>query len=380
MGLELTWIANSGYPEGGIGAKSGRMRFYSNAPNLRERRHEAWSLRPAAAILEVLPEDNLMDGIDVVVPCYQYGRFLAESVGSILSQPVRDLRVLIVDNGSSDNTLEVAKEIASGDPRVEILAYETNRGQHAGYNAGIDWASSDFFMILDADDVLAPGCLSRALDVLSADPSIAFAHGKELETDVPAAIQAGLARKMQPTGWRVSRGRDFIGRMCRAGNNFVGATTVVRRTSVQKIIGYYPPQLERANDLNMWLRMATLGNVAETEAIQGIRRRHANQLSEFYRDRLVCDFMELSNNFEHFFKNEGGSIQDSNGARRAATRRIAGNAFLASVKRFLKGRAAEAGELFDFAFTAWRRSPDDPPFVVSGAGHPVSSPPRRKFA
>ena len=249
---------------------------------------------------------------------------------------------------------------------MQILAYKTNRGQHASYNAGIDWASSEFFMILDADDVLAPGCLSRAVDVLSADESIAFAHGKELETDIPAAILAELAGKIQPAEWRISRGRDFIDRMCRAGNNIVGATTVVRRTSMQKIVGYYPPQLERANDLNMWLRLATLGNVAETEAIQGIRRRHANQLSEFYRDRLVCDFMELSNNFEHFFSNEGGSIQGSNDARRAATRKIASNALVASAKRFLKGRVAESGELFNFAFTAWRRSQDDPPFVVSG--------------
>ena len=321
-----------------------------------------------------------MGGIDVVVPCYQYGRFLAESVNSVLSQPVRDLRVLIVDNGSTDNTLEAAREIASGDTRVQIQAYKTNRGQHAGYNLGIEWASSEFFMILDADDVLAPGCLSRAVDVLSADLSIAFAHGKELETDVPAAIQAELAGKTQPAEWRISRGRDFIDRMCRAGNNIVGATTVVRRTSMQKIIGYYPPQLERANDLNMWLRLATLGSVAETEAIQGIRRRHASQLSEFYRDRLVCDFMELSNNFEHFFGNEGGSIQGSNDARRAATRKIASNAFVASAKRFLKGRVAESGELFSFAFTAWRRSQDDPPFVVSVVDHPASSSPRRKFA
>jgi hypothetical protein len=218
------------------------------------------------------------------------------------------------------------------------------------------------------------------VDVLSADQSIAFAHGKELETDVPAAIQAELAGKNQPAEWHLSRGRDFIDRMCRAGNNFVGATTVVRRTSMQKIIGYYPPQLERANDLNMWLRLATLGNVAATEAIQGIRRRHASQLSEFYRDRLVCDFMELSNNFEHFFSNEGGSIQGSNDARRTATRKIASNALVASAKRFLKGRVAESGELFNFAFTAWRRSQDDPPFVVSGADRSYSSSsPQREY-
>jgi hypothetical protein len=120
--------------------------------------------------------------------------------------------------------------------------------------------------------------------------------------------------------------------------------------------------------------------VAETEAIQGIRRRHANQLSEFYRDRLVCDFMELSNNFEHFFNNEGGSIQGSNDARRTATRKIASNAFVASAKRFLKGRVAESGELINFAFTAWRRSQDDPPFVVSGADRSYSSSsPQREY-
>jgi glycosyltransferase involved in cell wall biosynthesis len=321
-----------------------------------------------------------MGGIDVVVPCYQYGRFLSENVNSILSQPVQDLRVLIVDNGSTDNTLEAAKEIANGDSRVQIFAYKTNRGQHASYNAGIDWASSEFFMILDADDVLAPGCLSRAVDVLSADPSIAFAHGKELETNLPSEVLAKLDGNSQPTDWHISRGLDFIDRMCRAGNNIVGATTVVRRTSMQKVVGYYPPQLERANDLNMWLRMATLGNVAETEAVQGIRRRHANQLSEFYRDRLVCDFMELSNNFEHFFRNEGGSIRGSNEARRVATRKIAGNALVAGVKRFLKGRVAESGELFDFAFSAWRRSPDAPPFAVSDVDrNHASSSPQREF-
>lgn len=320
-----------------------------------------------------------MGGIDVVVPCYQYGGFLAESVGSILSQPVDGLRVLIIDNGSTDNTLEVAEEIAGSDQRVEILAFKTNRGQHASYNAGIDWASSELFMISDADDVLAPGCLPRAAAVLSADENIAFAHGRELETNTPVEILAKLAGQVQPADWQISEGRDFIDRMCRAGNNIVGTTTVVRRTSMQKMAGHYPRELERAIDVNMWLRLATLGRVAETKTVQAIRRRHQHQLSEFYRDRLVCDFMELSNNFEHFFGNEGGSIQGSNDARRTATRKIASNALVASAKRFLKGRVAESGELFNFAFTAWRRSQDDPPFVVSGVERSYSSSPQREY-
>jgi hypothetical protein len=302
-----------------------------------------------------------MGGIDVVVPCYQYGGFLVESVGSILSQPVDGLRVLIIDNGSTDNTLEVATEIASCDPRVEVLAFKTNLGQHASYNAGIDWASSELFMISDADDVLAPGCLPRAAAVLSADGSIAFAHGRELETNTPAEMLAKLAGQVQPADWQISKGRDFIDRMCRAGNNIVGTTTVVRRTSMQKMAGYYPRELERAIDVNMWLRLATLGHVAETKAVQAIRRRHQHQLSEFYRGKLICDFIELLNNFDHFFAHEGGSIQGSRDARRAVTRKIASNAFVASAKRLLKGRVAESGELLDFAFDAWRRVPNATP-------------------
>jgi glycosyltransferase involved in cell wall biosynthesis len=305
-----------------------------------------------------------MGGIDLVVPCYQYGRFLTDSVDSILSQSVAGLRVLIIDNGSTDNTLEVAQQIASADSRVEVVRYKTNRGQQAGYNHGIEWASSEFFMILDADDVMAPGCLSPAIAMLSADQSLAFAHGKEVETHFPLAVIHNLDRKIQPNNWRVSRGREFIDRVCKAGNNIVGTTTVVRRTSMQKIIGYYPPELEHANDLNMWLRLATLGGVAETRAVQGIRRRHANQVSAFYREKLICDFHELLNCFEHFFMNEGGMIQGSQVARRTAVRKIASNALVASLKRFLKGRAAESGDLFEFALSTWRKF-GAPPAVMA---------------
>jgi len=296
-----------------------------------------------------------MSGIDVVVPCYGYGRFLRDSVDSILSQRVGGLRVLIFDNGSRDNTFEVAQEIIIADPRVEVVRCATNRGQQAGYNYAIEWASSEFFMILDADDILAPGCLARAIDVLSANPGVAFAHGKEVETYCPLASMPKPDCERQPSDWRVSGGREFIDGICKAGNNIVGTTTVVRRTSMQKIIGYYPPELEHANDLNMWLRLATLGGVAETSAIQGIRRRHPDQVSAFYRDKLIYDFHELLSCFDHFFRHEGGVIEGAQVARRTVVRKIASNALVASLKRFLKGRAAESGELFEFALSTWRK-------------------------
>ena len=67
-----------------------------------------------------------MVNVDVVVPCYNYGRFLEACVGSVLEQSVRDLRVLIIDDASSDDSLSVARKLAEADPRVSVIAHSQN--------------------------------------------------------------------------------------------------------------------------------------------------------------------------------------------------------------------------------------------------------------
>ncbi len=120
-----------------------------------------------------------MPKIDVAVPCYQYGRYLRDCVTSITRQDVPDMRVLIIDNGSTDDSLEVAQELARGDGRITVLHQPRNLGQKYAYNAAIDWADSDYLAILDADDVLAEGALSRAVSVMDSAPSLAFCHGPD---------------------------------------------------------------------------------------------------------------------------------------------------------------------------------------------------------
>src|SRR5262245_3553031 len=104
-----------------------------------------------------------MSSVDVVIPCYQYGRFLRECVSSVLTQGVSHIRVLIIDNASTDGSAEIARQLAAEDSRIEVAAHSHNVGPTASYNEGIDWASAEYFVLLDADDLLAPGCLARAL-------------------------------------------------------------------------------------------------------------------------------------------------------------------------------------------------------------------------
>src|SRR5690348_4188165 len=154
-----------------------------------------------------------MASVDVAIPSYQYGRFLRGCVASVLSQDIQKLRVLIIDNASTDNSLEVARELAAEDSRVEVVAHRTNLGLHASFNEAIDWASADYFKMLCADDLLAPGCLSRAISIMEQHPDVNLTYGRELE--ITSSDSAPLVdQSRQEVRWRVVPGRQFLERLC----------------------------------------------------------------------------------------------------------------------------------------------------------------------
>ena len=292
-----------------------------------------------------------MGSIDVVVPCFQYGRFLRDSVGSVLRQEISSLRVLIIDNGSTDNSLEVARQLASEDKRIQIIAHGINLGQQASFNEGIDWARADYFMILDADDLLTPGCLMRAMSLMDRDQSIVFCHGAQRilrsetlsnECSSEQLDADECSSEQLDADWHISSGMELISRLCSKGYNCIACPTVVRRTSVQKSIGHYDPDLNYANDLNMWLRLATRGNVAETSTVQGIRRVHPGQVTQFYRDSLVMDLTEHLNNFQHFFRHEGAGLPGARKLRQRVTRRIVFNGLYLAASLILKRRLKQS--------------------------------------
>jgi glycosyltransferase involved in cell wall biosynthesis len=289
-------------------------------------------------------------GVDVVVPCYQYGRFLHECVDSVLSQGTGDIRVLIVDNASTDNSLQVARQLAAEDSRIEVVAHPRNVGATASYNEGIDWASAEYFVLLDADDLLAPGCLARALACMEAHREVSFTYGIEAFRLSDGTMQVHPEHS-EEAPWRLAAGREFIARICRFPRNHVGAPTVVRRTSMQKRIGYYRASLPYTDDLEMWLRLASVGDVGSISTVQGIRRIHGLQMSEGYRSNMVRDFTEREAAFASFFGNEGRSVPDADGLLKLATRRLGEHAYWSALSHLLRGHARDAAQLIGFCLS-----------------------------
>jgi hypothetical protein len=284
-------------------------------------------------------------GVDVVVPCYQYGRFLRQCVSSILHQEQCDVRVLIIDNASTDESVEVAQQLAAEDARVEVVARRRNLGPHASFNEGIDWARSDYFAVLCADDLLAPGALGRSTSIMERYPNVHLTYGKTLRFPQDGAVPH-FAGNLQDVTWRVVPGRDLLERCVRGQLDHQPLAIV--RTAAQQQLGYYRPELPHTDDLELWMRFACLGSVAETDAIQGLHRTHPSNRSASMN--LPEWLRQIEAAFESFFAQEGSALPDAAWLHRTARRSLAGQAYWCALSALCRRQASTSVDLLKLAF------------------------------
>jgi glycosyltransferase involved in cell wall biosynthesis len=302
-----------------------------------------------------------MTTVDVAVPCYQYGRYLRGCVTSVLTQNVPELRVAIIDNASTDNSLQVARELAAQDPRVEVIAHSRNLGQHASFNEAIDWAKSQYFMLLCADDLLAPGSLSRAIAVMEKHSDVHLTYGRELRSGPDGSAQT-LAIGDRSADYQVIAGRELLERLCREARCFISQQTVVVRTAVQKRVGYYRPELPHTDDYEMWMRFACLGCAAEIRAVQGFRRNHAQNRCASVENVHFWD-LHYEAALESFFAKEGALVDGSHELRRVARRALSDRAYWGSIANLIRGNVRLGLALLRFAVTRNPRALLIPPLA-----------------
>ena len=198
--------------------------------------------------------------VTVVVPCYNYGRYLPAAVGSVLEQPGVDVELILIDDASPDGSAGVVRDLAARDGRIRPILHASNRGHIGTYNEGLADARGDYVVLMSADDALTPGALERATALLEAHPSVGFVYGHPMEfADEPPPVSQRVR------SWTVWSGEDWIERRCRTGRNCILSPEVVMRTSVLREIGLYDPALPHSGDFELWLRAAAVSDVGRVD-------------------------------------------------------------------------------------------------------------------
>lgn len=187
--------------------------------------------------------------VSVIMPAFNTEPYVADAIRSARAQTVRDIEILVVDDGSRDGTFAAALEAAAGDPRVTVWA-QANAGTAAARNAAMNRASGEFFALLDSDDEWMPGFLECQLDALAHHPEADVATGNALNRG--GVFDGTPYRTIQPEDRAISL-IDMI--EC---EDSICILSVFRR-AVFETAGPMNAALRVNEDYEFWLRAAQHG-------------------------------------------------------------------------------------------------------------------------
>jgi glycosyltransferase involved in cell wall biosynthesis len=281
--------------------------------------------------------------VTVVIPVYNYGHFLRECVESVHQQEGVDVNIVIVDDASTDDSLEVARRLALESEeraafpiRVDVNAH--NKGMVPTINDALWEVETDYLVKLDADDLLPAGALARATALLEAHPSVGFVYGFPVVfTESPPPSPCTSVRS-----WSVWSGRDWIERLCHKGGGTIYQPEVVMRTSVLHRAGKYEPSLPHGSDFEMWLRMAAIADVGRVNgAHQGFYRLHPGSMQRTVNAGHVTDLLAHRSSFENVLDGYAADLPDAERLLALARRSVAVNALDKTCRAYDGGTAAE---------------------------------------
>jgi len=143
--------------------------------------------------------------VSTIIPVYNRGIMLCEAVDSVLMQSWRSVEIIIVDDGSTDETSHVAEELRERNPEVIRVLYQTNAGPGVARQAGLETSRGEFIQFLDSDDLLLPSKFEMQVQGLRDDPAAGISYGKTytrqggLRLPDPAKKSATRFREIFPT-------------------------------------------------------------------------------------------------------------------------------------------------------------------------------------
>ena len=230
--------------------------------------------------------------VSVVIPTYNYGRFLTECVESVRHQSGVDLDIVVVDDGSSDNTSDVCARIAERDPRFRVVRHSVNRGHIDTFNHALELAEGDFVVKLDSDDCLTPGSLGRSAALLARHSDVSFVYGRPHVFEGAPPGEAELRPVIRTMQWKVWPGQAWVTARLRRGHNPIKQPEVMIRRSALEQVGGHRHEVPASSDLNLWLRLASVGDVGRINGpIQGLYRMHGTNMHDTMHGGLMPDVL-----------------------------------------------------------------------------------------
>lgn len=213
-----------------------------------------------------------MPRVSVIIPAYNSETYIRETIGSVLQQTYRDYEIVVVDDGSTDDTSQVVRGFL--DDRIRLI-HKPNGGTASARNVGIINSSSEYMQFLDADDLILPDKLGTQVELLDnrQDVDVVYSSFRLFFED---------HCRLCPPSWLRPPSRDPLRELV-AGSIFPPHAALVRRRCVEAV-GSFNEELVSAEDWDFWIRLAHAG----------CGFHFHNQLLALYRQHAASKTKKLS--------------------------------------------------------------------------------------
>jgi glycosyltransferase involved in cell wall biosynthesis len=245
--------------------------------------------------------------VSVIVPCYNYGKFISETLDSVLEQTYDNWECIIIDDGSTDNSKEIISCYTRKDKRFTYI-YQENKGLSAARNTGINAAKGDFLLFLDSDDKIKRRKLEMEVAFLDDNPHVDIVYGdaRYFVTDRPGEHYYSMGMPDKPWMPKVSgKGKELLKHLIKE-NILVVSAALVRKRSVT-VCGFFDETLKVSEDWDFWIRCA-LQNLyfayLESPETGTLIRSHSTSMSKNML-AMFTSSLELQRNWIKYIKNTG---------------------------------------------------------------------------
>jgi len=255
--------------------------------------------------------------VSVVIPTHNRADNLINAVNSVLEQTYQNIEVIIVSDGSTDNTEEIIKKLKKKDSRIESNIYHPSRGANYARNIGIDSSTGDFVAFLDDDDEWYPDKIESQLKIFSTDEKIGLVYtGKEI-------IYPDENLKYTS----ITYAEGDLSRKILVRNEIGGTSTVMVKRNILIEAGCFDEKMPAAQDYDLWIRICQLTRVGvvKAEKVRYFNSIDNNQISS-NDDKYIKARKRIQEKYAKYF----GELNEDE----LHTKKM--NSYLNSAQRFLK--------------------------------------------
>jgi glycosyltransferase involved in cell wall biosynthesis len=239
-----------------------------------------------------MPEIKNNPTVSIVIPTYNRARSIGHSIKSVLNQTYQDFEVIIVDDGSTDNTKEVVGNF--NDERVRYIRHEENKGEAAARNTGIKFAGGKYIAFQDSDDEWLPEKLAKQIELFKdVSPHIGVVYTGFLKKE-------NSEKTYIPFCWVRQKEGDIHKELLKG--NFIGSPVVLIRKECFKKAGVFDERLRNLVDWEMWIRISKHYHFKCIDEPLVVAHYHSDNISDDKSSLIEALELVLEKNFDEFKK------------------------------------------------------------------------------